>query len=201
MPHYEQIRQRKRQTMDITLQRISQTKGYTPQVKLAKGIGWGLVGGITGTLVMDFALMAAMAAARLPALTCFSIVGNTVEQLFSNLGITIAGGVPTGVATHYLVGPLFGIIFGSILVKVDVLRVGSLKKGILLAVLYVEILSQPILAATPILLKMTAKDTALWFGGSFLMHFLYGVLLGTIVNCGLRLENAASHNSVLNTLD
>jgi len=180
--------------MDITLQGNMQVREHITKVTLARGIGLGLMGGLAGTLVMDFVLMGALSAVGLPALTCFSMVGNTVERLFANLGIYISGGVLMGIAAHYLVGPLFGVIFGVIMVKVDALHVDTLKKGIVLAVLYVEIMSQPILATTPILLKMMAKDTLLWFGASFVMHFMYGVVLGAIVSVGLRLTKPAIHS-------
>jgi hypothetical protein len=71
--------------------------------------------------------------------------------------------------------------------QVDVLRVDTLKKGIILAVLYVEILSQPILATTPLLLRITVSDTLLWFGVSFGMHLIFGIVLGVVVSRGLRL--------------
>lgn len=178
--------------MDITLLDSSQAKGHRTRVSLAKGMGWGLVGGLAGTLVMDLILMGALSAAGLPALTCFSIVGNTVARFLSILGIEVAGGVPLGVATHYLVGPVVGAIFGAAVAgatvaRVDALRVDTPKRGIVLAVLYVEILAQPILATTPMLLKMTAAETLMWFGGSFVMHFVFGVVLGAIVSYGLRL--------------
>ena len=70
--------------------------------------------------------------------------------------------------------------------KISALHIYSLKKCILLAVVYAEIISQPLLAMTTILLKMTAKDTLLWFSASFVMHFLYGVVLGAIISCGFR---------------
>jgi hypothetical protein len=66
------------------------------------------------------------------------------------------------------------------------LRANLLKKSVILSVLYVEILSQPLLAATPILLKMTTSDTVEWFGISFVMHLVYGVVLGVIVKFGLQ---------------
>ena len=180
--------------METTLKKNTRTRQHNPQVNLARGLLLGLIGGIAGTLVMDIVLMGALSAVGMPSLTCFSIVGDTVKQSFSTLGITLAGGVLTGIAAHYLVGPLFGIIFGASLVKVDALHVDTLKKGIVLAVLYVEIMSQPILATTPILLKMMAKDTLLWFGASFVMHFMYGVVLGAIVSVGLRLTKPAIHS-------
>jgi len=180
--------------METTLQGNSLAMRDITHVPLAKGIGWGLVGGLAGTLVMDLILMGALSAAGLPTLTCFSIVGDTIACFFSLLGIEITGGVLPGVATHYIVGPVVGAIFGATVARVDVLRVDSLKKGIVLAVLYVEIVSQPILATTPILLKMTAADTLQWFGGSFVMHFVFGVVLGAVVSYGMRLATAVNHN-------
>lgn len=180
--------------MDITLQGSSQAKGHITKATPAQGMGWGLIGGLAGTLVMDLILMGALSAAGLPALACFTIVGNTAARFFSILGIQMAGGVLPGVATHYLVGPVVGAIFGLAVAQVDALRVDTLKKGIVLAVLYVEILAQPMLAMTPILLKMTADEMLLWFGGSFGMHFLFGVVLGAIVSYGLRSATASNRN-------
>ncbi len=65
--------------------------------------------------------------------------------------------------------------------KIDALRVDTLKKGVVLAVLYVEIVSQPLLATT--------SDTLQWFGVSFLLHMIVGVVLGLVLYYGLSLEN------------
>jgi hypothetical protein len=168
--------------MEISPKLDSQTRWQSTHFKLANSIGWGLLGGLAGTLLMDLILMGALSAVGLPALTCFSIVGLTVARFFSIPGIELAGGVPLGITAHYLVGPLLGGAFGAAIARVKVLRVDTLKKGIVLAVLYVEIASQPILAMTPILLKMTAPETLQWFGASIIMHLIYGVVLGAVVN-------------------
>jgi hypothetical protein len=178
--------------MRKVLQHDSRTESQMSKVALTRGMGWGLMGGLVGTMVMDLVLMGALSAVGLPALTCFSIVGNTVARFFSILGIEMAGGVPLGAAVHYLIGPLVGAIFGAAAAQVDALRVDSLKKSVALAVLYVEILGQPILATTPILLKMTAPETLQWFSVSFVMHFMLAVVLGVIVSHGLRFATAAS---------
>ncbi len=159
-----------------------QKKGHAP---LGAGISWGLVGGLAGTLVMDFLLMAGLSAVGLPALSCFTIVGDTVAQLLSNLGIAATGGVPLGVAAHYLVGPLLGGIFGLVVTQAPALRVGRHKKRILLAVVYVQLVSQPILASTPILLEMTTPQTLQWFGISTVMHLFYGLVLGVVTSFGV----------------
>ena len=69
--------------MKVILQDHSRTKITIPHIPLAKGIGWGLIGGLAATLVMDLILMGILTAAGLPPLTCFSIVGDTVASLFS----------------------------------------------------------------------------------------------------------------------
>ncbi len=127
--------------MEITLQSNSRARGHITDVAPVRGMGWGLIGGLAGTLVMDLVLMGALSTVGLPTLTCFSIVGNTAARFFWTLGIEMAGGVPLGVATHYLIGPVVGVIFGAASAQVDALRADTLKKGIVLAVLYVEILS------------------------------------------------------------
>jgi hypothetical protein len=174
--------------METTLQGSSQGRSSFTHATLAKGIGWGLIGGLVGTLVMDLILMVLLSALGDQALSCFSIVGDTGARFFSILGIEMAGGVPLGVATHYTVGPIVGVIFGASATRVDALRVATLKQRVVLAVLYVEILSVPLLALTPLLLKTTTSETLLWFGGSSVMHFICGSILGVIVNYGLHLS-------------
>jgi hypothetical protein len=170
--------------MENTLQSNWRAKGQITHVTLAKGMGWGLMGGLVGTMVMDLLLM---------ALTCFSIVGNTASRFFSMIGIEMAGSALVGAAVHYLIGPVVGAIFGAAVTQVNALRVYSLKKGIVLAVLYIEILSQPILATTPILLKMTAPETLQWYTISFVMHLILGIVLGVVVSQGLRLSVRTNH--------
>ena len=179
--------------MEITRQDNSWAKVHVTHVSLTRGVGWGLIGGLAGTMVMDIVLMVALPVAGLPALTCFSIVGKTVASFFSMQGIEMTGGVLLGVFTHYLIGPVAGAVFGAAVTQVKILRPDTLKKSIILAVLYVQILSQPILATTPILLKMTATTTLLWYGGSFLMHTVLGFVLGVIISYGLHSAAASKH--------
>jgi hypothetical protein len=172
--------------MDKALRGDAQVRWPVIRFAIIQGTRWGLLGGLVGTLIMDLILMGAFPAAGLPAFTCFSIVGDTGARFFALLGIEMAGGAPMGAVMHYLVGAAVGVIFGMAVTRIDALRLGTMKKGIGLAILYVEILSQPILATTPILLKMTGPETVQWFGISFVMHLLYAGILGAVVSYGLR---------------
>lgn len=150
------------------------------------GMIWGLVGGLVGTVVMDLVLMGLSVMIGLPAVASFSTIGDTAAGFFALLGLEIAGGIPLGAAVHYLLGLVLGAIFGVAVSQIDALRLTSPKKGVVLAVLYIEIVSQPILATTPLILHMTATETWQWFGISAIMHMIWGIVLGLVVSYGLR---------------
>jgi hypothetical protein len=156
-------------------------------------MAWGLIGGFVGTIVMDLVLVGMLSAVGLPAVISFSTIGDTAAGFFALLGITLAGGFPLGAAVHYLLGLVLGAIFGAAVASIDALRVNTMKKSVVLAVLYIEVLSQPILAMSPIILKMTASQTLQWFGVSAVMHLIWGVVLGVVVSYGLHLPPAARH--------
>ena len=179
--------------MVTTLQGNTWVKGHITHIMLGKGSVGGMIGGLIGMLVVDLMLMGMLFIVGLSPLTCFSTVGNTVARFFSLLGIELAGGVPLGVATHYLVGPALGAIFGAAVAQIGAPRVGTLKKCVVLAVLYGDIVSQPLFAMIPLLLKMGTSETLLWFVGSLVMHFIWGIVLGVFVSHGLRLATGASH--------
>lgn len=164
----------------------SGTEHQISSATLAKGMVVGLIGGLAGTIVMDLALVGTLLAVGLPAVASFSTIGDTAAGFFTMIGIHIVGGVPLGALVHYLLGLVLGAIFGAAVSQVDALRVRSTKKGVVLGILYIELMSQPILATAPIILKMTASETLQWFGVSFAMHLIWGVVLGAVVSYGLR---------------
>jgi hypothetical protein len=173
------------------LARDSRTEGQEIYVTLAGGMVLGLVGGLVGTIVMDLVLIGTLSAAGLPPVISFSTIGDTAAGCFALIGIDVAGGFPLGAVVHYLLGLVLGAVFGAAVSRVDTLRPDTVKKGVVLAVLFIEILSQPILATSPIILKMTASDTVQWFGISAAMHLIWGVVLGLVVSYGLRSTTVA----------
>ncbi len=168
--------------MDTMLQRNYRAQDDDQAAILRENVKLGLIGGLAGSLVMELVLIVALTLAGKPPLTCLFFVGDTVAHLVAKFGLNLPGGVPMCLAAQYLIGAIFGVIFCTGLSKLRTWRINSLKKGIFGAVIYSEILSQPILAMTTILLKMSAKDTLLWYSASFGMHFCFGVALGAIVS-------------------
>ena len=90
-----------------------------------------------------------------------------------------------GAVTYHLLGPVLSAIYGLAVSQVGALQTTALKKNVLYAVLYAEIVSQLILTTMPILLKMPASETVLWFAGSFVMHLTWGIVLGLVLHYGL----------------
>ena len=150
-----------------------------------RGMQWGLVGGFAGTMAMDLVLVGGLSALGLPTDTCFLTIGSTVAQFFSGLGIKLAGGAMLGVATFHLLGPVLSAIYGLAVSQVGALQGITLKKNVGCAVLYAEVLSQLILTTMPVLLKMPASETVLWFAGSFVLHLTWGIVLGFVMHYGL----------------
>ena len=94
--------------------------------------------------------------------------------------------------SHFLLGLALGAVFGVAVSRVRFLRLGSVVKGALLGVLYIEIVSQPILVLAPLLVRMTTPDVLQWYALSTSMHVIYGIVLGVVM--ALRQRRSARPN-------
>jgi hypothetical protein len=156
-----------------------------------RGAAVGLAGGLAGTIVMDLFGAALFVVMGGPPTLSFTIIGDAAAGFFAMLGVALAGGTALGALLHYLIGLALGGIFGAAVSSTAVLRPGSRKKAAALAAVYVEIMSQPLLVAAAVILRMSQAETAQWFGVSFVMHLVYGLVLGLVAHAGLRAAPAA----------
>ncbi len=113
-----------------------------------------------------------------PANFSFLIIGDSAAAFFSSLGIRLAGGAPLGIQLYYLIGLALGAVLGIAVVRWEPFRLYSTRKGLILSVAYVEAMSLPLLAAGALALKMDPVDALLWFCISFVMHLVYGLVMG-----------------------
>ncbi len=175
-------------------QHSSLAPGQSTSFTLLRGMGWGLAAGLAGTVAMDLALLAGLPALGVPSDTCYQTIGSTVRQFFALFGITLAGDVILGVATYHIIGPLLGALYGLVVSRVRTMQRATLKKNIIYAVLYAEVLSQLILTITPVLLSMSAQETMLWYAGSFVVHMIWGFVMGVVTYYGWRLWTPGNEN-------
>ena len=128
-----------------------------------RGVSLGLIGGLLGTVVMDLFGAGLFVALGSPATLSFAVIGDAAAGFFAMLGISLAGGVPLGALLHYLIGLGLGGIFGAAVSQLAPLRALSTWKGVGLGVLYVEVMSQPLLVAAALILHETISSA--WNGG------------------------------------
>jgi hypothetical protein len=157
----------------------------------SKGLTLGLAGGVAATVVIDLITAAVLPLIGLPADGGFAVIGDTAAGFLALFGIAVAGGVALGAVFHFLIGAALGVLFGAAVTRISAFRLGSIKKGVGLGILYTEIISLPILVLPPIILKWPAPEAAQWFGFSFVMHAIWGSVLGAIVAWGLRRRQTA----------
>ncbi len=151
-----------------------------------RGIVVGLTGGLAGTIAMHVFGVGIFLVMGQPTGISFTIIGDATASFFALLGVKLAGGVPLGIVVFYLLGLALGITFVALVLRIDAFQLNSIKKGVGLGILYVEVLSVPLLATATLVLNMTPTATALWFGVSVVMHLAYGAVMGAVVSYGLR---------------
>lgn len=137
--------------------------------------------GLLGTTVMDLVIVGLFAAVGMPLGLIYSFIGVVAQQFLLLVGLEVPGGVLLGALVHFLCGLVLGAAFGLVVSRVRRLRLDSVVKGALLGVLYIEVVSQPILVAAPLLVTMTTPDVIQWYMLSTSMHIIYGVVLGVVL--------------------
>lgn len=150
-----------------------------------RGMALGAVGGLAATIVIDVVTVAVMPLMGLPATSGFSIIGDTAAGFLAIIGLKVSGGVLLGTILHYLIGLVLGVLFGAAAAGISAFRLSSMRRGVILGILYTEVISLPILVTPPLILKWGTSDTVQWFGFSFVMHAIWGAVLGAVVAYGL----------------
>lgn len=151
-----------------------------------RGMIAGMLGGVAGTFVMYLFGAGIFILLGWATNTSITIIGNSAAAFFAKLGIQMAGGAALGVRLYYLIGLLMGAAFGIAAVGLRLFRGASPWKMMGLGILYVEVLSLPLLAAGIYGLNMPLRDAALWIAISAVMHMVYGIVLGIVTHLGVR---------------
>jgi hypothetical protein len=146
-------------------------EGHMSNVTLTRGIGFGVIGSLAGTLVMDLVMVGEFSMMGLPALTYLDLIGSV-----------FGGGIPLGVLVHVLTGSVLGVIFSVPVLTIDALRIDSVRKGLVLGIL-VGLAS--ISACVPFAILIGEKiATVLSF--MTIPHLVWGIVLGVVAGYGLR---------------
>ncbi len=162
---------------------------------------WGAAGGFAGTLAMDLVLMGGLWLFGLEPLSCFSMVGTTIRLMLGLPAGEEMTAVIAGVATHYSVGPAVGFLFGVMMRRFSAFHSASFQWTLFTAVLYVELISQPMLVTVPIFLQLPLAQTLEWYAGSTVMHLICALMLGTVAWHGLERSRIHGRHTLLIKID
>ena len=138
---------------------------------LLKGVGFGIIGGLVGTILMDIVMM-----------VTFLIAGQPADTFFSMVGEKFGYGTLVGILVHNLVGITGGIVFSIMVVTIKALRIQSMRKGLALGI-----------AAGAVTIPLGCIPLAIWLNQpildviafSTLPHLVWGTVLGWTVAYGL----------------
>jgi hypothetical protein len=138
---------------------------------LLRGVGFGIIGGLVGTFLMDLVMV-----------LTFIIAGQPADTFFSMVGEKLGDGPLVGILVHNLVGLTGGIVFSLLVLNVKALRIDSRRKGLILGI-----------AAGVVTIPLGCIPLAIWLGQpildviafSILPHLVWGTTLGWIVGYGL----------------
>jgi hypothetical protein len=146
-----------------------------------KAIARGLMGGLLATITMDLACAGLFAGVGMPVDLTYSFIGNIVGNFFLQIGLDVPGSRLLGAVVHFLIGIVLGGLLALAVSRIGALQTDSLKKNLLLGILYIELFSQPILVMAPLFGHLTSSDIINWYVLSCVMHAVFGAVLGIIL--------------------
>jgi hypothetical protein len=136
-----------------------------------RGVGFGILGGFLGTVLMDIVMV-----------LTFLIAGQPADTFFSMVGEKLGYGALVGILVHNLIGISGGIVFSLLVLNIKALRIDSMRKGVLLGI-----------GAGAVTIPLGCIPLAIWLGQqilvviafSFLPHLVWGTVVGWTVAYGL----------------
>jgi hypothetical protein len=136
-----------------------------------KGVEFGLVGGVVGTILMDTVMV-----------TTFLMAGEPWDTFFRMVGEKFGDGAVIGIALHNVVGLTGGFVFSLLVLSIQYLRIDTRRKGIALGI-----------AAGAITIPVGCIPLAVWLDEPILIviafsalpHMVWGTVLGLIMGYGL----------------
>ena len=147
------------------------TKVQMNGIALLRGIAVGVIGSVVGTLAMDVAMIIEFLLQGWPVLTYLDLIGSV-----------FGGGIPVGVLVHVVLACLLGLVFALPVLKISVLRIDSLRRGLIVGFV-IGLLS--IGACVPFaLLTRLPMLTVLSFMA--IPHLVWGTVTGLAVAYGFR---------------
>lgn len=151
------------------------------KVEINKGIKYGIAAGFISTLINDVI-----------CLIMFNFMGESFTSFFALIGrsfltlIHVQVDFPfwQGLALHYSIGVLTGLILGILTQRINILRFNTYKKGILMGVIITQIEGFSLFYLMSLILNIPQSEMMLIYVLGFILHTIWGTSLGVIICYG-----------------
>jgi hypothetical protein len=151
---------------------------------IANGIKYGIIAGLVSTVVSD-----------ITSIIIFVVMGQSLQSFFALLGqslLTLFGSdaaIDTfwlGLALHYSIGILTGLVVGAAATRFDKFQFNSYKKSILWGIIITQIEGNALFYFMSVIMNIPLSDMLMIYGLGFILHLIWGSCLGSIICYGSR---------------
>jgi hypothetical protein len=146
-----------------------------------RGLRYGLLAGFVSTIVMDIV-----------CLVIFLVMGESLPAFFALIGrsfltlinVDVAYPLWQGLVLHYSIGIITGLVLGAATRLINKLNFGTYRKSILLSVIITQIEGAALFYLMSLILNIPQSDMLIMYGLGFILHLMWGTLLGLIISYG-----------------
>jgi len=151
------------------------------KTNIARGIRYGIVGGLIGTIVTD-----------LVSLVIFLITGESLPDFYTLFGrsfltlFNLQADYPLwqGLTLHYSIGILTGLVVGILTQRISWLKFNTYRRSILIAVIITQIEGLTLFYLMSLILKIPQSEMMIVYIMGIFLHTIWGTCLGSILCFG-----------------
>ena len=146
---------------------------------IATGGIYGIIAGIVSTIVIDIVALIMLSALGLSLASFFAMIGRCFLTL---IGVYAVNPVWQGIALHYSIAILTGMVVGLLTQRFRKLRFSSYRKGILLSVVIAQVEGNSLFYLMSVIIQIPQSELMFMYGMCFFLHLIWGVCLGSIIS-------------------
>jgi len=146
---------------------------------IAAGGIYGIIAGIVSTIVIDIVALIMLSALGLSLASFFALIGRCFLTL---IGIDAVNPVWQGIALHYSIAILTGLVVGLLTQRFQKLRFSSYRKGILLSVVIAQVEGNSLFYLMSVIIQIPQAELIFMYGMCFFLHLIWGVCLGSMIS-------------------
>jgi hypothetical protein len=146
---------------------------------MARGSIYGIVAGTVSTIVIDIVAMIILTAMGVSLSSFFALIGRCFLTL---IGADVADPVWPGIALHYSIAILTGLVVGLLTQRFHKLEFSSYGKGILLSVITAEVEGNALFYLMSLIMKIPQSSMATMYELCFILHLIWGACLGSVIS-------------------